>query len=198
MGRARRPRRRPHRPASAHPRGRRRGRFPRRATRPRARRPCLRHGRQSRQPRDDPSDRSTAIDYTNQTVDQYVEEYTGGEGFDIIVDNVGGAALDASFTAVKCYTGHVVSALGWGAHSLAPLSFRGATYSGVFTLLPLLTGRGREHHGHILAHAAALADSGRLIPRLHSTAFPLDEVNDAYTLVENGTSTGKVIVLPNL
>ncbi|MCK0174254.1 zinc-dependent alcohol dehydrogenase family protein [Mycolicibacterium sp. F2034L] len=141
---------------------------------------------------------ATAIDYTNQTVDQYVEEYTGGEGFDIIVDNVGGAALDASFTAVKCYTGHVVSALGWGAHSLATLSFRGATYSGVFTLLPLLTGRGREHHGDILAHAAALADSGRLIPRLHSTAFPLDDVNDAYTLVENGTSTGKVIVLPNL
>jgi NADPH:quinone reductase-like Zn-dependent oxidoreductase len=140
---------------------------------------------------------ATAIDYTDHTVDQYVEEYTGGEGFDIVIDNVGGATLDASFTAVKRYTGHVVSALGWGTHSLAPLSFRGATYSGVFTLLPLLTGRGREHHGHILAHAAALADSGKLAPRLHSATFPLGEVNDAYALVENGTSTGKVIVLPD-
>ncbi|MCV7435135.1 zinc-dependent alcohol dehydrogenase family protein [Mycolicibacterium bacteremicum] len=141
---------------------------------------------------------ATAIDYTDHTVDQYVGEYTGGEGFDIVVDNVGGATLDASFTAVKRYTGHVVSALGWGAHSLAPLSFRGATYSGVFTLLPLLTGGGRDHHGHILAQASALADSGQLMPRLHSAAFPLGEVNDAYTLVETGTSTGKVIVLPNL
>jgi hypothetical protein len=44
--------------------------------------------------------------------------------------------LDASFQAVRRF-GHVVS---WGTHALGPLSFRAATYSGVFTLLPLLTG----------------------------------------------------------
>lgn len=140
---------------------------------------------------------ATAIDYTTGAVDEYVDEYTGGEGFDIIVDNVGGATLDASFAAVKRYTGHVVSALGWGTHNLAPLSFRGATYSGVFTLMPLLTGRGREHHGHILSQAAELADSGRLIPRLHSNTFTLDDVNDAHRIVESGSAAGKVVVLPN-
>jgi NADPH:quinone reductase len=91
-----------------------------------------------------------------------------------------------------------VSALGWGTHSLAPLSFRGATYSGVFTLMPLLSGSHREHQGHIVSHAATLADGGRLVPRLNSTTFPLDEVNDAHAIVEKGTATGKVIVLPNL
>jgi len=141
---------------------------------------------------------ASAIDYTTSTVDEYVEECTGGEGFDIIMDNVGGNTLDASFAAVKRYSGHVVSALGWGTHSLAPLSFRGATYSGVFTLLPLLTGRGREHHGHILAEAAALAEAGRLVPRLHPAAFALGEVDDAHALVESGTAAGKVIVLPQL
>lgn len=141
---------------------------------------------------------ATPIDYTTRTVDDYVDEYTGGEGFDIIVDNVGGDTLDASFAAVKRYTGHVVSALGWGTHSLAPLSFRGATYSGVFTLMPLLTGRGREHHGHIVSQAAALADSGRLIPRMNSTTFTLDKVNDAHAAVENGSATGKVVVQPNV
>lgn len=141
---------------------------------------------------------ATPIDYTVGTVEDYVDAHTGGEGFDVVADNVGGATLDASFTAVKRYTGHVVSALGWGTHSLAPLSFRGATYSGVFTLLPLLTGRGRDHHGHIVAEAAALADGGRLVPRLHSTTFPLAEVNYAHALVENGSATGKVVVLPNV
>ena len=140
---------------------------------------------------------ATAIDYTTRATDEYVDEYTGGEGFNIVVDNVGGATLDASFAAVKAYTGHVVSALGWGTHSLAPLSFRGATYSGVFTLMPLLTGRGREHHGHIMSQAAELADSGRLVPRLNSTTFTLDEVNDAHAIVENGTATGKVVVVPH-
>ncbi len=141
---------------------------------------------------------ATAIDYTTTAVDEYVDEYTGGEGFDIIVDNVGGATLDASFTAVKRYSGHVVSALGWGTHSLAPLSFRGATYSGVFTLMPLLTGRGREDHGHIMSQAAALAGAGQLVPRLHSETFTLGGANDAHAIVENGTASGKVIVLPNL
>ncbi|MEO6686362.1 MAG: zinc-dependent alcohol dehydrogenase family protein, partial [Dyadobacter sp.] len=92
---------------------------------------------------------ATAIDYKNETVADYVDKHTKGECFDIIFDTLGGTTLDASFQAVKIYTGHAVSILGWGAHSLAPLSFRGATYSGVFTLLPLLSGKGRKHHGEI-------------------------------------------------
>jgi len=90
------------------------------------------------------------IDRTKYDVEGYVAEFTKGEGFDVILDTIGGAVLDASFTAVKRYTGHVVSILGWGSHSLAPLSFRGASYSGVFTLYPLISGNGRRHHGEIL------------------------------------------------
>jgi len=140
---------------------------------------------------------ATAVDYTTSSPAEYVNQYTGGDGFDVVVDNVGGATLDGSFTAVKRYTGHVVSALGWGTHSLAPLSFRGATYSGVFTLMPLLTGHGREHHGQILTEAAALAERGRLVPRLHSSTFTLDDVESAYATVEDGSATGRVVVLPN-
>jgi NADPH2:quinone reductase len=78
-----------------------------------------------------------------------------------VYDTVVGATIDVSFVAVKRYTGRVVSCLGWSTHSLAPLSFRGATYSGVFTLMPLLTGSGQAHHGEILQQAAALADDGK-------------------------------------
>jgi NADPH:quinone reductase len=95
---------------------------------------------------------AVAIDYREMSVENYVATYTGGRGFDIVYDTVGGATLDASFNAV-CQFGHVVSALGWGTHALAPLSFRAASYSGVFTLLPMLTGEGRAHHGDILHEA---------------------------------------------
>jgi NADPH:quinone reductase-like Zn-dependent oxidoreductase len=115
-------------------------------------------------------------------------------GFDVVFDTVGGATLDDSFTAVKRYTGHVVSALGWGSHSLAPLSFRGATYSGVFTLMPLLTGAGREHHGEILRAAAKLADGGQLEPRLDPHEYTLADVAEAHRAVESSTATGKVVV----
>jgi NADPH2:quinone reductase len=56
---------------------------------------------------------ATPIDYRKQTVEQYLESCTQGEGFDLAVDTVGGATLDASFAAVKHF-GHVLSALGWG------------------------------------------------------------------------------------
>jgi len=137
---------------------------------------------------------AVAIDYTLVSPTEYVDTHTGGAGFDVVFDNVGGATLDHSFGSVKRYTGHVVSALGWGTHSLAPLSFRGATYSGVFTLLPLLTGEHREHHGAVLRAAAALADAGALSPRVDPRTFGLETVNEAYDAVENRTNAGKVVV----
>ena len=137
---------------------------------------------------------ATPIDYTTTDHGAYVADHTGGKGFDIVFDTVGGRTLDASFAAARVYTGHVVSALGWGEHSLAPLSFRGATYSGVFTLLPMLTGEGREHHGEILEQIAALADAGKLTPLVDARHFTFETIADAYSAIETGTSRGKVIV----
>lgn len=134
---------------------------------------------------------ATAIDYQAQSLEDYVEHYTAGEGFDIVYDTVGGSTLDASFKAVKAYTGHVLSCLGWGQHSLAPLSFKSATYSGVFTLAPLLTGKGREHHGAILREAAALANAGQLTIRVDQQHFALSDVNEAFRQVAEGRGKGK-------
>jgi NADPH:quinone reductase len=133
------------------------------------------------------------IDYTSLSVEDYVARFTQGAGFDIVYDTVGGATLDASFRAVKLYTGHVVSILGWGTHSLAPLSFRGATYSGVFTLLPLLSGQGLAHHGEILRRAAALADAGKLRPLLSQQRFSTADIEAAYASVTSGF-VGKAVI----
>jgi NADPH2:quinone reductase len=136
---------------------------------------------------------ATAIDYATPVAD-YVARHTGGEGFDVIFDSVGGGTLDSSFEAVRAYTGHVVSALGWGTHSLAPLSFRGATYSGIFTLLPMLTGRGRAHHGEILREAAAMADAGTLRPLVDARRFTPRTAAQAHQAVEDGTAASKIVV----
>ena len=134
------------------------------------------------------------IDYRTTPVAAYVAAATGNQGFDVIFDTVGGAVLDDSFAAVRVYTGHVVSILGWGTHSLAPLSFRGATYSGVFTLLPILTGNGRAHHGDILRSVAELADAGKITPILDQQPYNLAAVADAHRAVAAGTARGKVVV----
>jgi NADPH2:quinone reductase len=136
---------------------------------------------------------ATAIDYQTTSVEEYVAVHTAGEGFDIVFDTLGGATLDASFQAVRTYTGHVVSSLGWGVHKLAPLSFRGATYSGIFTLLPLLTGKERRHHSDVLREATKLAEAGMLKPLLNSRRFTLDTVLEAHLQVAAG-AVGKTVV----
>ena len=125
-------------------------------------------------------------------VEHYLAEHTGGRGFDIVYDTVGGAMLDAAFQAIRRF-GHVVSCLGWGTHVLAPLSFRAASYSGVFTLLPMLTDEGREHHGEILREATKLAEVGKIVPRLDPRRFTLETIGDAYDAIVN-RPTGKIVV----
>jgi NADPH:quinone reductase-like Zn-dependent oxidoreductase len=146
-------------------------------------------------------DRAEAADYLgslgtipidrNTAVGDYVRDLTGGQGFDVVYDCVG--ALDDAFLAVRRF-GRVTSSLGWSTHSLAPLSFRAATYGGVFTLAPLLTGEGREAHGRILGEATRLAEAGQLMPRLDGRRFAFDQTGDAHALVREGFTRGKVIV----
>ncbi|PWV48872.1 zinc-dependent alcohol dehydrogenase family protein [Chitinophaga sp. S165] len=127
-------------------------------------------------------------------VEEYVNKYTRGAGFDIVFDTVGGATLDASFEAVKPNDGHVISSLGWGSHSLAPLTSKGATYSGVFTLLPILTGNGREHHSAILREATRMAEAGQILPLLDPRHFHLKTAEQAHTLIVNRSATGNIVV----
>lgn len=137
---------------------------------------------------------ATPIDYNEFSVEDYVKEYTKGEGFDIIYDTVGGSTLDNSFKAAKQYKGHVVSILGWGSHSLAPLSFHGATYSGVFTLYPLITGKNRKEHGEILKSATRLIEEGKVKPIVDLTDYTMETVTEAYEAIINGKAKGKVVI----
>jgi NADPH:quinone reductase-like Zn-dependent oxidoreductase len=137
---------------------------------------------------------AVAIDFESTKPEDYVKAHTEGEGFDVVYDTVGGPVLDISFEIVRMYGGHVVSCLGWGAHKLASLSFRAGTYSGVFTLIPMITGQGRVHHGQILSEATALVEAGKLVPRLDSRRFGFDSVQEAHELVESGGASGKVVI----
>jgi len=133
------------------------------------------------------------IDTDASSVAAYVDEHGDGQGFDLVYDTAGGPMLDASFEAVRRF-GHVVSCLGWGTHALAPLSFKNGTYSGVFTLLPLLTGQGGERHGEILAEAARLVEEGRLRPHLDPREFAFDAVGEAHDAITGRSAEGKVVV----
>jgi NADPH2:quinone reductase len=135
---------------------------------------------------------ATPID-RDEPVEAYVERFTQCRGFDVVYDAVGGAVLDTSFKAVGRF-GHVVSSLGWGTHALAPLSFKAASYSGVFALLPLLSGEGRAHHGEILREATRLVEAGAVIPSVDPQHFDLSTIDAAYAAIASRSATGKIVV----
>lgn len=135
-----------------------------------------------------------AIDYKSLSAEAYIAAHTKGEGFDIVLDTVGGCVLDDSFKASRRDTGHVVSILGWGTHSLAPLSFRGATYSGVFTLYPLLSGNNRAHHGKVLQQATQLVEAGKLKPWVDPELYSLTSIDRAYEAIDMRKNNGKVVI----
>ncbi|SMC36904.1 zinc-binding dehydrogenase, partial [Novosphingobium sp. B1] len=145
---------------------------------------------------------ATPIDAAREPAD-YVAEHTDGRGFDLVYDTLGGLVLDASFLAVRRF-GHVVSCLGWGNHKLAPLSFKQATYSGVFTLHTLLANEARAHFGDMLREASALVEAGKLVPRLDPRVYSIEAVGSAYDAVlgRNGVARqrGKIAITidPNL
>jgi NADPH:quinone reductase-like Zn-dependent oxidoreductase len=64
----------------------------------------------------------------------------------------------------------------------------------VFTLLPLLSGEGRSHHGEIMAEATRLVEAGKLAPLVDARRFTLESVGDAYALIRDHAAKGKLVV----
>ncbi|WP_264524633.1 zinc-dependent alcohol dehydrogenase family protein [Flavobacterium sp. N502536] len=136
---------------------------------------------------------ATPIDYRTATVEDYVEQFTAGKGFDIIYDTVGGTSLDDSFKAIRHY-GQIASCYAFGTHNLATGSLRSASLHGVFVLHPMISGEGRKHHGDILKEATKFIEEGKLKPIIDPRKFTLDNAIEAHKAVSDGSAIGKIVV----
>ncbi|WP_409417938.1 zinc-dependent alcohol dehydrogenase family protein [Flavobacterium sp. PS2] len=136
---------------------------------------------------------ATPIDYKTTQVEDYVNQYTDGKGFDIIYDTVGGQSLDDSFKAIRHY-GQISSCYAFGTHTLATSSLRSASLHGVFVLHPAISGEGRKHHSDILTQATKLFEEGKLKPLIDPRKFTLDNAIEAHKAVSDGSSTGRIVV----
>lgn len=136
---------------------------------------------------------ATPINYKNEKVADYVTKHTGGAGFDIVFDSVGGANMTNSFEAAAL-NGQVVSTVSMLELDLTPVHFKGLSLHVVFMLIPMLHNHKREEHGVILAKLAEIADMGALKPLLDETQFDLKEIGKAQDRLTSGQATGKVVV----
>ncbi len=133
------------------------------------------------------------LDLAQTTPQDVVNEYTGGKGFDVVFDTVGGEALDAAFKMIRP-SGDVVTVVGAATHGLAPLYLKGANLHMVLVLTPIMFGIDREEQGEILARITQLVENGKLQPRLDPQRFNLEDVADAHRKFEAGEAKGKIVI----
>jgi NADPH2:quinone reductase len=133
------------------------------------------------------------IDYTREAPADYTARLTGGTGFDVSFDTVGGAAFRASLEAVRP-SGRVISISTAETFDMSPAHAKGLDVQIVMMLLPMLTRRGKERQGEIMAQAARLVEMKRLEPVLDPQVFDLAEAGKAHAHLESGKAVGKVVI----
>ncbi|WP_114767391.1 zinc-dependent alcohol dehydrogenase family protein [Vibrio rhodolitus] len=137
---------------------------------------------------------ATAINYRSSAVEEYVDQYTGGEGFDVIFDSVGGANMSNSFLAAKL-NGQIASTVALLEMDLSLVHMKGLSLHIVFMLIQMIHNVRREEHAHILTELAKIAEAGHLTPILDDSNYTLEQVNQAYARLSSGQATGKVVII---
>ncbi len=136
---------------------------------------------------------ATAINYKTETVEQYVEKYTNGAGFDLVFDSVGGANMVNSFSAAAL-NGQIASTVSLCELDLSLAHFKGLSLHVVFMLIPMLHNFKREKHAEILANLTRIVESGGLKPVLDEKRFSLEKAGQAHARLESGQAMGKVVI----
>lgn len=134
------------------------------------------------------------INYEQEPVEEYVEEYTDGDGFDVVFDTVGGENIERSFQAVRP-GGTVVTIAARSSNDLTLMHRKDLTLHAVFILLPSLTGEHRERIGELLEFVSLLAESREICPFIDAREFDYSEVGAAHRLAESGDHIGKIVLV---
>ncbi|WP_372740504.1 zinc-dependent alcohol dehydrogenase family protein [Neptunomonas sp.] len=133
------------------------------------------------------------INYKTESVADYVTEYTGGAGFDVVFDSVGGANIANSFEAATL-NGQIATTVALVELDLSVAHFKGLSLHVVFMLIPMIHDHGRKAHGHILREIAKIAEAGNLRPVLDEQSFTLTEAGLAHARLGSGQAMGKVVI----
>ena len=129
------------------------------------------------------------VDYTSETVTDYVIEYTGGVGFDKVFDTIAGDNIQKSFEAVK-FNGHVSTIL--PIEDPLQIALKSLSFHSVLMLIPLCHGINHESHGRILTEIAALVDAGKITPIIDESDYSIWDVAKAHDHLTSGKAVGKI------
>jgi NADPH2:quinone reductase len=136
------------------------------------------------------------IHYTREDFIQAALDWTDGQGVDAVFDTVGGDTFCRSFAAARVY-GKIVTLLQSdctaGQVKLARLRNQSIHYELMLTPAFLGLHQARISQTRILEAGAQLIEAGKLRVEVSKT-FPLELAAKAHRLIEEGHTTGKVVL----
>jgi NADPH2:quinone reductase len=133
----------------------------------------------------------------DQSVEDYVSEYTEGKGFDAVFDPVGGDNLPNSFKAVKL-KGVVCTTNARATIDISVMHAKALTLYALLMTVPLLYNLERERHGKILEKIRILIEQGQLHIHQDSQQFSFAEISKAHEYLESRKATGKISLINSL
>ncbi|MEW6997134.1 zinc-dependent alcohol dehydrogenase family protein [Colwelliaceae bacterium BS250] len=129
------------------------------------------------------------VDYTTESVADYVAKYTDGVGFDKVFDTVAGDNIQKSFAAAK-FNGHVSTIL--PIEDPLQIALKSLSFHSILMLIPLCHDINHESHGRILTEIAELVDVGKITPIIDKSDYSIWEVAKAHDLLSSGQAVGKI------
>lgn len=133
------------------------------------------------------------INYREESVQDYVQKYTNGKGFDVVFDTVGGENIDRSLEAAAEH-GNVALIAARSTHDLSPAHAKALSVHVTFMLLKIMNKELRKDHADILEKVARIVEEGKLRPLIDPNVFTFDEVAKAHDYLQSGKAIGKVVL----
>lgn len=134
------------------------------------------------------------INYREEDFVQIVNEITGGQGADLVIDTVGPDVFAQSIAATAHF-GRLVTLLDPGVVGFKEARARNLLIGFELMLTPMLRDLAahRAHHLEILDHCARWIEQDRL-QIVVSQVFPMHEAVKAHALIETGHVHGKLVL----
>lgn len=129
------------------------------------------------------------VNIAEQSVKEYVNQYTDGIGFDAVFDTIAGENIQRSFEAAR-FNGAVATTL--PIENVLQVALKSLSFHSVLMLIPMVEGINRASHGKILTQVAALVDRGLIKPLIDDSDFTIWQVADAHARLESANAVGKI------
>jgi NADPH2:quinone reductase len=134
------------------------------------------------------------IDYTRQDIKAEIDRLTDGQGADLVIDTIGPDVFRASIPLTRYY-GRLITLLDPGPFETQEARKRNLLIGFELMLAPMLKDipNQRQHHIDILNQCKKLIEQGHIQPHI-SRVFPLQDAALTHTLLQQGHTTGKMVL----